>query len=284
LLAWLCARKSDGQFLVRFEDLDRANSSVEKEILQLAELAVLGITHSPNFLRQSDRFDVYSEVLNELRHRDLLYPCYCSRREIREAIRAPHGEPSDGVYPGTCRLLTTSQRLERERSGRPPAWRLRTDGESYVFEDGIAGTTQAAAVDVVLQRNDGVPAYNLAVVVDDASQGITEIVRGDDLLPATGGHIHLQRLLGYFTPRYIHVPLVLGADGERLAKRHGAVTLEQLAKMGIDGPTTLRVLGASLNCQVEQPQSATELLQSFNLDLVPRSPWTIPNDWQTGEL
>jgi glutamyl-tRNA synthetase len=284
LLAWLCAHKNDGQFLVRFEDLDRANSSLANEERQLRELAVMGITHSADILRQSDRFDVYSEVLNELRHRDLLYPCYCSRREIREAIRAPHGEPSDGVYPGTCRHLTTSQRLERERSGRPPAWRLRTDGESYVFEDGIAGTTQAAAVDVVLQRNDGVPAYNLAVVVDDASQGITEIVRGDDLLPATGGHIHLQRLLGYFTPRYIHVPLVLGADGERLAKRHGAVTLEQLAKMGIDGPTTLRVLGASLNCQVEQPQSATELLQSFNLDLVPRSPWTIPNDWQTGEL
>ncbi|MFM1752289.1 MAG: hypothetical protein RL119_1251 [Actinomycetota bacterium] len=284
LLAWLCAHKNDGQFLVRFEDLDRANSSLANEERQLRELAVMGITHSADILRQSDRFDVYSEVLNELRHRDLLYPCYCSRREIREAIRAPHGEPSDGVYPGTCRHLSTSQRLERERAGRPPAWRLRTDGESYEFEDGIAGTTHAAAVDVVLQRNDGVPAYNLAVVVDDAVQGITEIVRGDDLLPATGGHIHLQRLLGYFTPRYIHVPLVLGADGERLAKRHGAVTLEQLEEMNISGATVLRILGESLGCASDDSVTAADLLPQFDLKRVSRSPWTIPHDWQTGDL
>lgn len=283
LLAWLCARKNGGQFLVRFEDLDRANSSVEKERLQLTELAKLGITYEAEILRQSDRFEVYSEVLDELRRRDLLYPCYCSRREIRDAIRAPHGQPTDGVYPGTCRHLSASQRREKEESGRPPAWRLRTAGETYTVADGLAGETSVAAVDVVLQRNDGVPAYNVAVVVDDAVQKITEIVRGDDLLPATGGHIHLQRLLGYFTPRYIHVPLVLGADGERLAKRHGAVTLEELADKGVTEQMVLRVLGASLGCDSEKSVTAADLLPSFDLDQVSRSPWTLPAEWQTGE-
>lgn len=271
----------EGEFLVRFEDLDRANSSLANEQRQLDELAALGLTHSSTIVRQSDRFHIYEEVLEELRRRDLLYPCYCSRREIREAVRAPHGAAPDGVYPGTCRTLSRAQRQARERSGRPPAWRLRTDGEVYVVEDGIAGTNEVTAVDVVLQRNDGVPAYNLAVVVDDAVQHITDIVRGDDLLPSTGGHIHLQKLLGYPVPRYVHVPLVLGADGERLAKRHGAVTLEELAERGIDSRTVLAVLARSLGCPVGNPERADDLLASFSLDQVPRTAWTVPDDWQT---
>lgn len=281
LLAWLCARTSDGEFLVRFEDLDRANSSLANEERQLRELAALGITHSPDIVRQSDRFALYESVLDELRQRDLLYPCFCTRREIHEAVNAPHGASPDGNYPGTCRRLSTSQRKEKERSGRPPAWRLRTDGQTYIVEDGLAGTTSVSAADVVLQRNDGVPAYNLAVVVDDASQGVSEIVRGADLLPSTGGHLHLQKILDYPVPRYVHVSLVLGRDGERLAKRHGAITLEELADQGIGAQEVLSGLARSLGCQVDQPEHAADVLANFSLDLVPRTPWTVPEDWQT---
>lgn len=281
LVAWLSIRQRNGEFLIRFEDLDRANSSLTNEQLQIDELAALGITHSPDVIRQSDRFSLYADVLAELRQRDLLYPCYCSRREIRDAIRAPHGEPTDGVYPGTCRQLSVSQRQERERAGRPPAWRLRTHQERYIVDDGLAGETSVVAVDVVLQRNDGVPAYNLAVVVDDAAQGVTEVVRGDDLLASTGGHIHLQNLLGYPVPDYVHIPLVLGPDGERLAKRHGAVTLEALAEQGVPTRSILRLLGSSLGSRIDGVSTAADLLADFSLDHVPRLPWTIPEHWQT---
>ncbi len=166
--------------------------------------------------------------------RGLVYPCYCTRREIRREIEAaasaPHGElPSDG-YPGTCRDLTRAERSEREALGRPAALRLRTEHEQIEFVDLLAGVYRGPVDDVVLQRGDGVPAYNLAVVVDDAAQGVTQVVRGDDLLSSTPRQVLLQRLLGLPTPEYLHVPLVLGPDGERLAKRHGAVTLSQLAE------------------------------------------------------
>ena len=130
------------------------------------------------------------------------------------------------TYPGTCRGLSEAERATRART-RPPALRLRSDRTVYTVHDRIAGEYAGAADDVVLVRNDGVPAYHLAVVVDDAAQGVTEVVRGDDLLASTPSQLHLQQLLGYPHPEYAHVPLVLGADGERLAKRHGAVTLAE---------------------------------------------------------
>jgi glutamyl-tRNA synthetase len=134
---------------------------------------------------------------------------------------------------------------------------------------------------MVLLRNDGVPAYNLAVVVDDAAQGVTQIVRGDDLLLGTGRHIHLQKLLGYPTPQYVHVPLVVGPDGERLAKRHGAVTLEDLNQRGVDECEVLGELAQSLGLDVDRPTSVSDLCEGFSLGRLPRSPWTIPTDWQT---
>ncbi|MDP4977196.1 MAG: glutamate--tRNA ligase family protein, partial [Ilumatobacteraceae bacterium] len=172
-------------------------------------------------------------------------------------------------------------RSEREQSGRPPAWRLRTNSETYVVDDLVAGPTTTVIDDIVLLRNDGVPAYNLAVVVDDAAQGVTQIVRGDDLLLGTGRHIHLQKLLGYPTPQYVHVPLVVGQDGERLAKRHGAVTLEELNHHGIGTQQVLGELARSIGSQIERPQRVNDLLTDFSLKQLPRSPWTIPADWQT---
>ena len=279
VIAWLCSQQSDGELLLRFEDLDRANSKSEHEARQINELAQLGITFGSNIIRQSERFDLYREIVEGLRQQDLVYPCYCTRREILESPQAPHGPTIEGAYAGTCRNLSARDRSEREQSGRPPAWRLRSNNEEYIVDDLVAGPTTTVIDDMVLLRNDGVPAYNLAVVVDDAAQGVTQIVRGDDLLLGTGRHIHLQKLLGYPTPQYVHVPLVVGLDQERLAKRHGAVTLEELSQRGIGTQEVLGELARSIGSEVVQPKSVADLLDDFNLDRLPRSPFTIPSNW-----
>jgi len=281
LIAWLCAHEQDGELLLRIEDLDRINSKPEHEARQINELAQLGITFGSNLIRQSERFDLYRDIVDGLRQHDLVYPCYCTRREILESTQAPHGPTIEGAYAGTCRNLSAGDRIEREESGRPPAWRLRTNNEEYVVNDLLAGATTTVIDDMVLLRNDGVPAYNLAVVVDDAAQGVSQVVRGDDLLHGTGRHIHLQKLLGYPTPQYLHVPLVVGLDQERLAKRHGAVTLEDLSQHGVGVAEVLGELARSIASPIERPESVVDLLDDFNLDQLPRSPWTIPSDWQT---
>jgi len=281
VIAWLCARQQDGELLLRFEDLDRANSKSEHEARQISELAQLGMTFGSNIIRQSERFDLYRDIVEGLRQQDLVYPCYCTRREILESTQAPHGPAIEGAYAGTCRNLSASDRSEREQSGRPPALRLRSNSEEYIVDDLVAGPTTTVIDDMVLLRNDGVPAYNLAVVVDDAAQGVTQIVRGDDLLLGTGRHIHLQKLLGYQTPQYVHVPLVVGPDAERLAKRHGAVTLEDLSHKGVGTQEVLGELARSIGSVVERPKDVADLLDDFNLDRLPRSPWTIPSHWQT---
>ena len=280
LVAWLVARAAGGEMLVRIEDLDRANSSAMNEELQLRDLARLGITHPDVAVRQSGRFDVYRRVIDELRNQGLVYPCYCSRKEIREAATAPNGPMLDGAYPGTCRDLEPADHRRREQEGRAPAWRLRTEGETYIVDDLVAGPTVTTVDDVVLQRNDGVPAYNLAVVVDDAEQGVMQVVRGDDLLASTGRQMHLQALLGYPTPVYAHVPLVVGGDGERLAKRHGAVTLDDLSSIGVDAVDVLREIAASCGIDAPRATTAADLLAGFSLDAIPRSAWVIPEHWQ----
>ena len=282
VIAWLCSQQSDGELLLRFEDLDRANSKSEHEARQINELAQLGITFGPNVLRQSERFDLYRDIVDGLRQQDLVYPCYCTRREILESTQAPHGPAIEGAYAGTCRNLSASDRSEREQSSRPPAWRLRTNSETYVVDDLVTGPTTTVIDDMVLLRNDGVPAYNLAVVVDDDAQGVTQIVRGDDLLLGTGRHIHLQKLLGYPTPQYVHVPLVVGPDAERLAKRHGAVTLEDLSHKGVGTQEVLGELARSIGSVVERPKDVNDLLEDFSLDRLPRSPFTISSEWGKG--
>ena len=221
LLAWLFARSSGGRFLMRMEDLDRGRVRAELYDRQLADLAAIGIDWDWPVARQSERLDLYADALARLD----TYPCWCTRREIREAASAPHGELPEGAYPGTCRDLSAAERAERERSGRPPALRLRANADVVEFDDLLHGRRAGVVDDFVLHRGDGAFAYNLAVVVDDAEQGVDEVVRGDDLVESTPRQILLARLLGAEPPRHAHVPLVLGPDGARLAKRHGAVTL-----------------------------------------------------------
>ena len=274
LAAWCSARAQRGSFVVRMEDLDPVTSSPAHEAGQLADLAAIGIRSDDVVVRQSERFDRYRDAIERLRADDLVYPCYCTRREIREAAAAPHGEPvPDGAYPGTCRRLSEADRRARETEGRRPALRLRTDGRMITVDDRVAGRYTGAIDDVVLQRNDGVPAYNLAVVVDDDLQGVTEVVRGDDLLSSTPRQVHLQQLLGLATPTYAHVPLVVGADGVRLAKRHGAVTLSRLADRGVTVERVVAWLGSSLGVdRVDDAVTADELASRFRWDTVPREP------------
>src|SRR4051795_2938184 len=210
LLAWLFARSQEARFLMRMEDLDTGRVRPEFEARQLADLAAIGLDWDGPVVRQSERIPLYEEALARLERDGLVYPCYCTRREIREAASAPQGVPAEGAYPGTCRDLTAAQRADREAVGRRPALRLRADG---------------AVDDFVLRRNDGAFAYNLAVIVDDAEQGVEQVVRGADLADSTPRQLRLARLLGLREPAYVHVPLMLGLDGSRLAKRHGAVTL-----------------------------------------------------------
>lgn len=278
IAAYIGARAAGGDFVVRIEDLDRANSTVEHEQSQIHDLRALGMEFDPAIIRQSERFAVYDEVIADLTARGLTYECFCSRREIREAASAPNGALPDGAYPGTCRDLSAADKRARARAGRPPAIRLRTNGESYELVDAIRGVYLGTVDDVVLRRNDGVPAYNVAVVVDDAWQDVTQVVRGDDLLSSTPRQIHLQRLLGHASPEYAHVSLVLGADGERLAKRHGAVTLADLTALG----ESVEVVRDELLTSLGLPTGPLdEVARRLDWSQIDKSPWTIPLRWQT---
>jgi len=227
LLAWLFARSAGARFLLRVEDLDRGRSRPEHEAGQLRDLAAIGLDWDGEIVRQSERDALYAEAIAQLD----TYPCYCTRAEIREAAQAPHG--AWRPYPGTCRELTAAQRAEREASGRPPALRVRVPpGTTVAFTDRVLGPRSGPVDDLVVRRNDGTAAYNLAVVVDDADQGVGEVVRGADLIDATPGQLHLYDALGLPRPTHAHVPLVLAPDGTRLAKRHGSVTLADRAARG----------------------------------------------------
>ena len=280
-IAWLAARSRGDGFVVRMEDLDRHQSSVDIETDQLRDLALLGIDWDGAVVRQSDRFDRYEAAIAELAALDLVYECFCSRREIREEIdsaaHAPHGPP--GSYPGTCRRLTPQQRAQRRDDGRRPALRLRTDGQEVAFDDAVHGAVTGWVDDVVLRRNDGVPAYNLAVVVDDAAQGVDEVVRGDDLLASTARQIHLQELLGLPRPRYVHVPLVVDADGDRLAKRDGVpLTLTELAAVGVGPSDVVGWIARSLGYDGTRTfTTLRELLDVFDPSSIPPEPCFVPD-------
>jgi glutamyl-tRNA synthetase len=280
VVAWLAARHAGRGFLVRMEDLDRRQASAEIEERQLADLNALGLDWDRDVVRQSERFARYDAAIDLLAERGLVYECYCTRREITREIEsspmAPHRPP--GAYPGTCRALTAVERAERRASGRPPALRLRTAGERIAFVDRLHGPYDGGVDDVVLRRNDGVPAYNLAVVVDDAEQRVTEVVRGDDLLASTPRQILLQRHLGYEQPDYLHVPLVVGADGERLAKRHGAVTIAELAHLDRGPSDVLSWIAESLLLVAPgEVVTAAAMLDRFDPTAVPHEVCIVPD-------
>jgi glutamyl-tRNA synthetase len=285
LVAWLAARAAGGAFLMRVEDLDgpRVRPGLEARILE--ELLWLGLDwdEGPDAggafgpYRQSERLPRYAEALERLRDLGLVYPCFCSRAEVAAASQAPHGPSDDGPsYPGTCRDLSAAGREERA-ARRRPAWRFRTPAGPVAFEDAVHGPqavdVAAAVGDFVVARADGVPAYQLAVVVDDAAMGVTDVVRGDDLLPSTARQILLYRALGLAVPRFAHVPLVLGPDGERLAKRHGAVSVGDLRARGADPRAVVGLLAALTHLAPDGARAAPrDLVAAFDLRRIPTAP------------
>jgi glutamyl-tRNA synthetase len=263
LLAWLFARSTGRRFLMRVEDLDY-RTSTDVGIRQLDDLAALGLTWDEPAQWQSAHRARYDAVIDELAGTGRVYECYCSRKDIAQAPRAPHAP--QGAYPGTCRDLTEAEReLRRRETGRPAALRLRTDADFHTVHDMLHGEYEGIVDDFVVRRGDGVPAYNLAVVVDDAAAGIDQVVRGDDLLPSSPRQAYLARLLGYPEPTYAHVALVLNADGARLAKRDGAVTLAE-----IGASRAFAQITASLGSPA---RDLDELLARFDPATLPRRPW-----------
>lgn len=242
VLAWLFAQHSGRGFRMRIDDIDAQRSSPETATRQLEDLAALGITWEEPVASQQQTLSFYAEALADLQQRGLVYECYCSRKDIQEASRAPHAIP--GRYPGTCRDLSLAQRAERQAElvaqDRVPALRLRPDANSHTVRESFSleaegGLYTGEVDDFVLRRGgnanqvtDSDYAYNLAVVVDDHLAGVDQVVRGDDLLSSAPRQAYLADLLGYAPVEYVHVPLVLGPDGKRLAKRDGAVTLREI--------------------------------------------------------
>ena len=261
VLAWLFARTTGRRFLIRVEDLDdRTHDDIARR--QLADLAAIGITWDGEPQWQSAQPERYDAVIDGLTGRGLTYECYCSRKEILTAPRAPHAP--EGAYPGTCRDLDDAQRATR-RAGRPPALRLRSGVGEFTVHDLLHGEYTGVVDDMVLRRGDGVAAYNLAVVVDDAASGVDQVVRGDDLLASSPRQAYLASLLGHPQPVYAHVPLALNADGKRLAKRDGAVTLAEL------GPRrALALIAESLGMPASD---LAELAARFDPAALPREPW-----------
>jgi glutamyl-tRNA synthetase len=258
---------------MRIDDLDRSRVRPHVAEQQLADLAALGLDWDGPVVRQSERSALYAAAIAQLDGAGLLYPCYCTRAEIREASSAPHGPAIEGSYPGTCRALSAAQRAERERAGRPPALRLRAGAAVVEFCDRLVGARQDIVDDLVVRRNDGDPAYNLAVVIDDAAQAVGEVVRGADLLDTTARQLHLAALLGLPAPVHAHVPLMLGPDGRRLAKRHGAVTLADRGAAGQSALDVRALLAASVGlAEPGERPSLDELLARFDPDALPSEP------------
>ncbi len=279
LLAWAFARSTDCRFLLRFEDLDEGASRAEHEEQQRRDLAALGIDWDGEPVRQSERRHLHDAALARLVDADAVYSCYCTRREIREAAQAPHGDLPDGAYPGTCRDLDAPGRRAREADGRRPALRLRGEGRRLGFVDRVLGPVDGVVPDVVVRRGDGTPAYQLAVVVDDHDQGVDEVVRGDDLAPSTPSQLLIAEVLGLPTPSYAHVPLALGPHGARLAKRDGAVTLTDLGAAGLGATDVLGIIAESLGLAARgEAVDAATLLDRFDPAALPAEPWVVRPD------
>ena len=265
LVAWLFARSQDARYLVRMEDLDVGRVRERFYDEQLHDLAAIGLDWDGPVVRQSERIAPYEAALETLRTHGLIYECWCTRAEIREAASAPHGDLPEGAYPGTCKRLTAKERAERRASGRPPALRVDAHAARVAFEDRLQGHHEGVVDDFVVRRNDGAFAYNLAVVVDDGAQGIGEVVRGADLLDSTPRQLWLAQQLDLPAPRHAHVALMLGPDGARLAKRHGAVTLADRAALGQTADEVRDELAASLHlCARGERLTPAELVERFS--------------------
>jgi glutamyl-tRNA synthetase len=276
LVNWLLARQCGWRILLRIEDLDgpRIKRGADRQLIE--DLEWLGLDWDEGPIYQSSRLQIYTNAIARLIASSDAYACTCSRKEVDAAASAPHAEDGSTVYPGTCRGKYDSIQAAMDATGRAPAIRFKVQDELVSFEDEFAGP-QAVDVgqrlgDFVIAKADGTPAYQLAVVVDDAEMGIPHIVRGDDLLDSTPRQILLYRALGLAdrVPHYTHLPLVVGPDGRRLAKRHGDTRMATYREQGVPPSRVLALLARW--CGIEGAAASLrpgDLLDSFRLEAIP---------------
>jgi glutamyl-tRNA synthetase len=275
LLGWLWAKKDGGEFSLRIEDLDAARCRPELVDMLRRDLDWLGLTFDGPIVFQSQRTALYQAALEKLTAQGRVYPCFCTRTEVARAATAPHGPSDDGpVYPGTCAALSAAEVSLLGRS-RTAALRFRAAPGTETFVDSVHGPlgqdVAATVGDFVVRRNDGVASYQLAVVVDDAALAVTHVLRGDDLLTSTPRQRQLARALGLPPLVYAHVPLLVGPDGKRLAKRTGPPTLGELREAHLRPEQLVGLLAGWAGLTDGRPVRAAELLEGFSLGRLPTS-------------
>lgn len=278
LIAWLSARAQGGRVILRMEDIDSPRVKPGAAAQACEDLAWLGLDWDEGPIVQTQRLPLYEQALENLKDEELVYPCTCSRRDIEQAASAPHSEHEGPAYPGTC-----AQGRVADAAGlgdRPYAWRFRVGDGPLSFHDRFLGrndqSREALGGDFVVWKSAGTPAYQLAVVVDDAALHVTEVIRGDDLVPSTPRQLLLYDALGWTPPAFTHVPLVVGPDGRRLAKRHGDTRLAALRAAGVQARDLLGLLAWSCGWRASiAPITARELLPIFRLESIPRQPFVL---------
>jgi glutamyl-tRNA synthetase len=278
LIAWLSARSRGGRIVLRIEDIDSPRVKPGAGQQALEDLHWLGLDWDEGPIIQTERLPLYESALEKLKAQELVYPCSCSRGDIERAASAPHAEHEGPAYPGTCAGRSVADAASL--ADRPYAWRFRVPPGLTKFTDGLRGITQLnlreVGGDFVVWKSERTPAYQLAVVVDDAAQGITEVVRGDDLVPSTPRQLLLYQALGLPAPWFVHVPLVVGPNGRRLAKRHGDTRLASLRQAGVRPEALLGLLGWSCAwIGQSEPITARDLIPLFRLAAIPAKPFVL---------
>jgi glutamyl-tRNA synthetase len=280
LIAWLSVRARGGRVVLRIEDIDSPRVKPGAAEQACDDLHWLGLDWDDGPVVQTRQLPRYEAALEQLKSRNLVYPCICTRADVGRAASAPHLDHEGPVYPGTC--ATRSAGDAAALGDVPYCWRFRLPDQTPAFDDGFRGPTaldlHALGGDFVVWKaprggTAGTPAYQLAVVVDDAAQGVTEVVRGDDLVTSTPRQLLLYDALGLTPPRFVHVPLVVGPDGRRLAKRHGDTRLSALREAGVTAPRLLGLLAWSCGWGERiEPVRAAELIGRFDLKRIPPAP------------
>ena len=281
LIAWLSARSQGGKIILRIEDIDSPRVKAGAAEQAVEDLHWLGLDYDEGPIVQTKRLALYESALRRLQEREAVYPCTCSRADVERAASAPHAEHEGPVYPGTCAGRRADDALGLQDI--PHAWRCRIVAGPTEFADGFHGNVRIDLHQIggefVVWKSAGTPAYQLAVVVDDSALGVTEVIRGDDLLPSTPRQLLLYQALGLDPPRFAHVPLVVGPDGRRLAKRHGDTRLYTLRAAGVRAETVLGLLAWSCRWLPHvEPITARDLIALYRPQTIPRQPFMVTPD------